>query len=65
MVQDRLFDFLVFGASNVWQDGAPAGAHRGPSRTIRVEPLRAPLKAPRSVPAPTPRPERTREKART
>jgi hypothetical protein len=64
MVQDRLFDFFVFGASSVWQDSAPAGALRGPSRRIKVEPLRAPLRAPCAVPAPTPQPERAREKAR-
>jgi hypothetical protein len=78
MVRNRLLDLAVFGATSVWKDAAPASAIAGatarpsptatfssPSRTIRVEPIRAPRKQPEPALRPVRRPDKAREKTRT
>lgn len=78
MVRNPLFDLVMFGATSVWKDAAPAsgiagttprpgpaGTFTSPSRTIKVEPIRVPGKRPAPAPRPLPRPDKAREKTRT
>jgi hypothetical protein len=79
MLRDRLPGLLLLGTSGVWEgddavrrasghgeapEGLPAGGFRSPSRTIRVEPIRAPRRPP-APPPPARKTEKTREKVRS
>jgi hypothetical protein len=77
MVRNPLLELAVFGATSVWKDAAPSSGiadasprltpkatFTSPSRTIKVEPIRAPRKLPKPARRRPPCPDKAREKTR-